>query len=174
MNLREQLLKEHSRANADLILGYVLEDERRVAGLMDLFLDAEYRVAQRAAMVVGDLGRIEPDWLITYHGRMIAAADPTAGKHPAIPRNILRFFSELSLEQVAADYAGNLLDVAFRRFESATEPVAIRVFAMQVVANFTEEYPELKDELRGIIEHTIAEGTTPGFRNRGTKILRKL
>ncbi|MEL7163351.1 MAG: hypothetical protein AAFN92_21520 [Bacteroidota bacterium] len=172
MNLREQLLREHSRPNADLILAYVLKDKRRTAKLMDLFLDDEYRVGQRAAMVVGDLGRLEPTWLRPYHARMIAAAD--AGKHDAIKRNVMRYFSELPLEELSEENAGNLLDVAFRLFESPTEAVAIRVFSMQIVANFTEEYPELKDELRAVIELTIAEGTTPGFRSRGTKILRKL
>jgi len=45
---------------------------------------------------------------------------------------------------------------------------------MQIVYNYVARYPELADELAGIIELTIAEGTTPGFRSRGGKILKKL
>lgn len=139
---------------------------------MDIFLGEEYRPAQRGAQVVGDLGRAKPNWLQAYHGRMIAAADNPL--HDAIKRNVMRYFSELPLSALSEEDAGNLLDVAFRLFESPHEAIAIRVFSMQVVANFTEQYPELKDELRGVIEITIAEGTTPGFRSRGTKILRRL
>lgn len=172
MNIPEQLLTAHSRANADLVLNYLLEDESRTVGLMDAFLSDEYRVVQRSAMVVGDLGRVRPEWLRPYHARMIAVA--AAYPHPSVPRNVMRFFSELSLVEVVEEDQGPLLDLAFRLTESQTEPVAIRVFAMTVVANFCRIYPELKDELRGIIEFTIAEGTTPGFRSRGRKILREL
>ncbi len=172
MNISEQLLTAHSRANADLVLNYVLEDESRTAGLMNAFLSDENRVVQRSAMVVGDLGRIRPGWLRSYHARMIEVA--VAYPHPSVPRNVMRFFSELPLAEVAEEDQGALLDLAFRLTESQTEPVAIRVFAMTVVANFCKIYPELKDELRGIIELTIAEGTTPGFRSRGGKILREL
>jgi len=172
MNYPEQLLKEHSRANADLVLNHVLANKKRVNALMEAFLTGEYRVVQRSAMVVGDLGRKKPDWLKPWHARMISAADPAP--HPAVSRNVMRYFSELPLADISEEDLGPLLDLAFRLTEDQAEAVAIRVFAMTVVFNFCTLYPELKDELRGIIELTIAEGTTPGFRSRGGKILAKL
>lgn len=172
MNYPNQLLKEHSRANADLVLNHVLKDKKRVDALMAAFLKGEYRVVQRSAMVVGDLGRKKPNWLKEWHDRMIAAADPAP--HPSVSRNVMRYFSELPLSTINEKDQGPLLDLAFRLTEDQTEAVAIRVFAMTVVFNFCALYPELKDELRGIIELTIAEGTTPGFRSRGRKILQLL
>lgn len=172
MNYQTQLLVEHSRSNADLVLGHVLANRRRLTALMEVFLGSEYRVVQRAAMVVGDLGRLEPTWLRPWHGRMIAAAETRV--HDAVVRNVMRYFSELPLHEVGEADQGPLLDLAFRLTESQLEPVAIRVFSMTVVAGFCGRFPELKDELRGIIELTIAEGTTPGFRSRGKKILARL
>lgn len=172
MNYAEQLLKIHSRANADYILEHVLEDKRRVRTLMDAFLKGEYRVVQRSAMIVGDLGRAEPAWLKPWHAAMLAAADPAP--HPAVSRCVMRYFSELPLSAIGEEDRGPLLDLAYRLLENPAEAVAIRVFSMTVVFNFCALYPELKDELRGIIELTIAEGTTPGFRSRGGKILAKL
>jgi len=172
MNYAEQLLVAHSRANADLILQDVLQDEQNVARLMEAFLGDTYRVSQRAAMVVGDLRRERPEWLKPWHAEMIKEAD--TGAHDAIRRNVMRYFSELPLAAVAEENQGPLLDLAFRLTENQLEANAIRVFSMTVVAQFCTIYPELKDELRGIIELTIAEGTTPGFRSRGNKILRQL
>lgn len=172
MNYPKQLLKEHSRANADLVLNHVLKDRKRVSALLDAFLTGEYRVVQRSAMVVGNLGRLKPDWLKPWHQRMIAAADPAP--HPSVSRNVMRYFSELPLSSIDEENQGPLLDLAFRLTEDQAEAVAIRVFGMTVVFNFCVLYPELKDELRGIIELTIAEGTTPGFRSRGGKILKAL
>jgi hypothetical protein len=172
MNYQEQLLSVHSRANADKVLNHVLKDRKRVAKLMDVFLSNEYRAVQRSAMVVGDLGRLRPAWLQPWYGKMIAAAK--APKHDAVVRNVMRYFSELPLEQVGEEDQGALLELAFRLTESPLQAVAIRVFSMSVAANFCKLYPELKDELRGIIELTIAEGATAGFRSRGNKILRVL
>lgn len=172
MNYRDQLLSEHSRANADLVLNHVLKDRKRMAKLMEVFLCDEYRAVQRSAMVVGDLGRLRPAWLQPWHNRMIAAAK--SPKHDSVVRNVMRFFSELEVEQIDEEDQGELLDLAFRLTESPLQAVAIRVFSMSVAANFCKFYPELKDELRGIIELSIAEGTTAGFRSRGNKILRTL
>lgn len=172
MNYAEQLLVEHSRANANRVLEHVLADEERIAALMEVFLGEEYRTVQRSAMVVGDLGRAKPGWLKPWHGRMIAAANEP--KHAAVRRNVMRYFSELDLAYIGEEDEGYLVDLAFRLTADPEVAVAIRVFSMQIVANYVEKYPELRDELSGIIELTIAEGTTPGFRSRGGKILRKL
>ena len=172
MNYAEQLLVAHSRENADLILQDVLQKKANVAKLMAAFLGDEYRLSQRSAMVVGDLGRKRPEWLRPWHAEMIRVAEE--GKHDAIRRNVMRYFSELPLASIDEDNQGPLLDLAFRLTESPLMAIAIRVFAMTVVANFCTIYPELKDELRGVIELTIAEGTTPGFRSRGRKILKQI
>lgn len=171
MHIRDQLLVAHSRDNADLILDYLYAHPDRVAELMDAFLEDEYRVVQRAAMVVGDLGRAHPDWLQTYHSAMVAAANEA--KHPAVRRNVLRYFSELPLPQINEATEGPLLDLAFRLTESPTEAVAIRVHAMQIVFNFCAKYPELKNELRDAIEGGMEDGSA-GFRSRGGKILVQL
>lgn len=138
---------------------------------MGVFLGEEYRLVQRSAMVVGDLGRAQPGWLQPWHAKMIAAA--AAPRHDAVRRNVMRYFSELDLKYIGAEEEGYLVDLAFRLTADQEAPVAIRVFSMQIVANYVAKYPELKEELVGIIELTIAEGTTPGFRSRGKKILKQ-
>ena len=63
MNIRQQLLQKNSRANADIVLNYVLGSPESVVELMVCFLSDEVTVAQRAAQVVGDLGRQNPESL---------------------------------------------------------------------------------------------------------------
>jgi hypothetical protein len=172
MDYAEQLMVEHSKANADRILEHVLVAESRVEALMEVFLGEEYRAAQRAAMVVGNLGRAQPGWLKPWHRRMIEAANQPI--HDAVRRNVMRYFSELDIALIEEENEGYLVDLAFRLTADPEAAVAIRVFSMQVVANYVEKYPEFREELAGIIELTIAEGTTPGFRSRGKKILRQM
>jgi hypothetical protein len=49
MNLRQQILKEHSKRNTDKIVSYIGNDPERFKILFDLFLNDESRVVQRSA-----------------------------------------------------------------------------------------------------------------------------
>jgi hypothetical protein len=49
MILRDAILREHSKANTSAIVKWIGDDKQRFRGLMDLFLEGEYRVTQRAA-----------------------------------------------------------------------------------------------------------------------------
>jgi len=57
--------------------------------------------------------------------------------------------------------------------ENKKEPIAIRVFAMTVLANLADTYPEIKGELIAVIEDQMPYGSA-GFISRGKKILKKL
>ena len=52
MNLREALLKEHSKKQMLKIVKYIGNDQQRFDELMKLFLESEYRITQRAAWPV--------------------------------------------------------------------------------------------------------------------------
>ncbi|OAV44159.1 hypothetical protein [Lewinella sp. 4G2] len=173
MDLRQQLAIIHSRANADVILEWLEADETRTPLLMDVINDPDPKMAkvrQRACMVLGDLGRKHPNWLLPYHANLLELA--ATATHPALPRAVTRYFSELPVEQVSEVNQGVLLDLSFRFLADGDVPVAIRVFSMSTLAAFAALYPELKDELRGLIQVELEEGTaSPGFRNRGLKVL---
>jgi hypothetical protein len=119
MSIREQLFVEHSRANSDRIAAHVLswsEDlniglendkgptarqpgqcakaifNQRLVELMACFFSDEVDLAQRAAHVVGLLGRENPWMLIPWWDELVeSAANPT---HEALRRNAIRYFSE--------------------------------------------------------------------------------
>ncbi len=49
MNLREEILKEHSKAQCNKIVQWIGDSQKRFDELFNLFLNDEYRVTQRAA-----------------------------------------------------------------------------------------------------------------------------
>jgi hypothetical protein len=49
MNLRDQILKEHTKENCEKIIRWVGNDSVKCNELFHLFLNDEYRVTQRAA-----------------------------------------------------------------------------------------------------------------------------
>lgn len=176
MDIRQQLAVTHSRANADLILDYLRKDQARTQVLMNVLrskVREDAKLVQRGAMVLGDLGREFPDWLIPYHGALLELA--SGATHPAIPRAVSRYFSELPLGKVNEAHQGLLLDLSFRYLSDRETTVAVKVFSMTTLYHFTRLHPELKDELLGLIELELEEGgTTPGYISRARRILEKL
>ncbi|MCK5279227.1 MAG: hypothetical protein KAQ62_19445, partial [Cyclobacteriaceae bacterium] len=56
---------------------------------------------------------------------------------------------------------------------SGKEPVAVKVFAMTVLFNIVQVYPELSEELEISIEEQMPF-CSAGFKSRGRKVLKAL
>lgn len=80
----------------------------------------------------------------------------------------------ISMNTVPEEYFGMLFDYCIETFTSGKEAVAVRVHAMQILFNISEEEPDLKSELLEIIEHEMEYHPTAGIRSRGKKLAAKL
>ncbi|WP_116108688.1 hypothetical protein [Lewinella sp. IMCC34191] len=172
MKVKEWLAEGKYRSDADRVLQHILDAPENLDDLMKLVLQ-EGGGAQvtRASMVVGHLGRIKPGWLLPYLDDMLEVL--TGPRHPAVRRNLLRYLSELPPEVIPGRLHGKAADRALKITDTAEEPVASRVFAMQIVANLCELYPDLAGELRDCLEFHLPRAS-PGFRSRSRKILAQL
>ncbi len=169
MDIRKQLLVEHSKENTNRVVNYIGSDSVKFAELMELFLSDIYRVNQRAAWVVGDAVRNKPE-LVAVHLESMVLNLKNPGIHDAIKRNTLRIMQELELPE---ELLGEAADICFKFFQSNDEAVAIKVFSMTVLYNITKRVPELADELVILIEDQMPYGSA-GFRARGRKTLKAL
>ena len=142
MNLREEILKEHSKKQTIRLAKWVGEDRRRFSELMDLFLHDGYRVVQRSAWIVRYVADAHPGWIKAWLKRMLEYCKKPV--HDAVKRNIIRILTEM-----------------------------VKVFSMTVLANIAQYEPDLKQELKLLIEEQMESGTA-GFKSRGRKILRQL
>jgi hypothetical protein len=172
MNIRQQLLKEHSRQNGDFIEEYVVRTPGAVIELMACFFSDETTVAQRSSQVVGNLGRHHPEMLQPWWEEMIEAGEVPI--HIAIRRNVARYFCELELpipEKLETRIANS-----FTRWSTDPDaPVAVAVFAMQFVADRYQQFPKLAKAIKKEIESRMeSNSATPGFCNRGRKILKQI
>lgn len=169
MDIREALLQEHSKAQTSRIVEYIGTDTERLDILIHLFLYDEYRICQRAAWAVGDIGEKYPELIEPYLEKMLKNLDNNV--HPAIIRNTVRVLS--NLKKVSDSTLGLALDKCFRYLESPTVPVAIRVYAMRFLYKASLKEPDLKTELKILIEDFL-EYEKPFFVAAGRDILRKM
>ena len=135
---------------------------------MEYFLSDDDRMVQRAARSVNYCAEYKSEWIYPFYKRLVKKL--TNPPHDALKRNTLRMFEFMDIPE---KHMGELADLCFKFLDSATEPVAVRVFAMSVLLKIVLVYPELKDELKVMIEDHMPYGSA-GFKSRGRKILKEL
>jgi hypothetical protein len=168
MNLEQEILKEHSKQNIVRLAQWIGNDKERFKLLMDLFLKGEYRATQLSAWLVSHVADQHPALLEPYLDKMLKRMMET-GVHVAVKRNVLRI---LQFIEVPRRLYGKVAKLCFD-FLKSNEPIAVRVFSMTVLANIAQHEPDLKKELRLIIEQRM-EWEGAAFQSRAKKILKEL
>ncbi len=169
MNLRNAILQEHSKAQTLRISEYAGAAPTQFAELMTLFLGNEYRVTQRAAWAVAICSEKQPQLLHPWLKKLITNLSKT-DLHAAVKRNTLRI---LQYVEVPRTLQGMTVTNCFILLRSATEPIAVKVFAMTVLSNVCKKEPGLIKELKLVIEAQLPQGSA-GFLSRARKVLREL
>lgn len=167
MNIEQELIATHSKATTEAITKWIGDSPDRFQQLIQVFTDSEYRIVQRAVWVISKVGAVQPQLLLPHIDTLLSALQAPA--HDAVERNVLKFFADAK-PALNEDQEGLLLMQAFDLLADPQKAVAIRVHAMQCVANLCESYPELSVELREILEGEL-EHASAGFRSRAKKIL---
>lgn len=168
MNIKAELLREHSKNQVMKIVNFIGEDEERFSELVQLFLNADYRLNQRSAWAVGHCGILHPQLIKPYFSAFIQKLqEPNI--HDAVKRNIVRIWEDVEIPE---EYLGEIYDICYGYLYS-TEPYAIQAFSLTVCYKISIKIPELKQELRLTIEDLLLkhqEGSA-AIMSRGKKIL---
>jgi hypothetical protein len=169
MDIRRVLLQQHSKANADKIADYVGSNRPRFKQLVMVYLAGPYKITQRAAWPLSICVERYPH-LVVPHLRTLLSHLATSGIHDAVKRNTLRL---LQFVEIPVRFHGKVIDICFHYLQANQEPVAVKVFAMTVLSRLVKNLPELKKELRLIIEDQLPYASA-GFISRARKVMKAI
>ena len=165
--LREEILKEHSKAQCSNIVNWVGSSQQRFDELFNLFLNDEYRVVQRAAWPVSYAVIAHPVF-ITKHWSSLIKNLQKPNLHNAVKRNSIRLLQAVAIPK---KYQGQIMDICFRYVESPAEAVAVKAFSLTVLSNLAKLYPEILPELKLLIEDQLPHQTA-AFRSRAKVLIK--
>lgn len=168
MDIKYELLREHSKSNSLRITKWIGNDKARFDQLMKLFLANEYRVTQRAAWVLHFCSETEPLMVAAYLEPLIMNLKNKP--HVAVVRNTLRFLQNIEIPEALL---GHTTQICFDLLYDKTQAIAVKVFSMTVLGNICKRETELTNELRLIIEEEMRDGG-PAIQSRGKRILKQL
>jgi hypothetical protein len=169
MDLRKEIVKEHSKVQAQKIVTYIGNSPTRFKDLVTIFLAGPYRVTQRAAWPLAICVEHHPK-LVAPHLVSLLKQLEKPGIHDAVKRNTIRLLQHI---EIPKSLHGRVADLCFRYLSNNEENIAVRVFSMSVLEVITQERPELKRELQLIIEDHLPFAS-PGYLSRARKVLKNL
>lgn len=166
-NLKEEILKEHSKAQCTAIVNWVGASQQRFDELFRLFLNDEYRVVQRAAWPVSYCVIAHPQF-IKKHWAALVKNLQQPNLHNAVKRNSIRLLQDIPIPE---KYQGSIMDICFNYLQSPTEAVAVKAFSLTVLNNLAKQYPEIIPEVQLILEDQ-AQSLTAALKVRAREFLK--
>lgn len=167
MELTSEILKEHSKSQCNKIINWVGDSQKRFDALFSLFINAEYRISQRAAWPLSYCV-INYPVLIKKHLSELIKNLEKPDLPDAVKRNTLRLLQYI---ETPVRHDGKIMQFCFNYIQSAREPVAIKAFALTVLGNLTKKYPEIIPEIKLLIEEQLPHQSA-AFKSRAKRFLK--
>jgi hypothetical protein len=169
MDLEKTLKKGHSRAQSNAIVSYIAGNPERLKALVKVYLNGPYRMTQRAAWPLSLCVEKWP-YLIDPHLGKILNYLKTPGAHDAVRRNTMRL---LQFIDIPKRHRGQVADICFEYLQNRKVAVAIRVFSMTVLSHIIKDQPDMKRELKLLLEDHLPYSSA-AFINRAKKVLKEI
>lgn len=168
-NLAEDLLSITGKIDIDNIASNAIKDKKLLKQLIHFFVnneDIKDKIPQRAAWVIGHVAEQNIEILTPYTSIIVAQLNKEK-VHNSITRNTVRILQDITIPE---ELHGDVLNTCFLLIEKPSTPAAIKAFSLTTLFNLSKFYPEIKQELKLIIEE-LWDNETPAFKSRGRKIL---
>jgi len=170
MNLRNTILAQHSKATCTKIVQWIGNNQERFNTLFNLFLyDDDWCVTQKASWPLSYAVQAHPELIKPHFGKLLKNLKKPK-LHDAVKRNTIRLLQDISIPE---KFQGDLMNTCFDYISSPDEKPAVKAFSLTILHNLSREYPEIKQELKAIIEDRW-DYESAAFRSRAKKVLKTL
>ena len=169
MNLQTSLPDRYSQVEFQKIIDWINGSHEHFAELMEIFFEHNSRKNQYAASIM--IHCVDKwDYLLTPYLEKLILNLQNDNLKDATKRNTVRVLQSVEIPE---NLHGILANICFQYLQNPSEAIAIKVFSMTIIHDFIKDYPELKEELRFILEEQMPFQSA-GFRSRAGKILKSL
>ena len=169
MNLKTEILKEHSKQQCDKIVNWIGRDKRKFNELFRLFLHGEYRITQRAAWPLSYCTIAHPH-LMEHNYEALIDNLKKPNLHDSIKRNSVRLLQYVNIPE---KYEGPIMEICFKYLEAPGEAVAIKAFSLSVLQKLSKKYPEIIPEIKLLIQDQLPHQTA-AFKSRAKNFLKAI
>lgn len=169
MVLEQEIFIRYSKARALTILRWIGSDKQRFAEVMKYFFSSDRIAALNSSWLVSMCAEHHSSLLTPWLSKMVNYAGKK-NAFEAVKRNVVR---ALQFVSVPRPLQGRVSNLCFSFLQDPKEAIAVKAFSMTVLANIAAKEPDLKHEIKLVIEQMLPYGSA-GIQSRGKKVLKQL
>lgn len=170
MDFKKALTKKQHKEDAVALANTIGSNQTLFDELWQLVAHGEPPIPQRGAWIVELCTESNPN-LLSPHMDSVVELLNTPNHHNAIYRHLLKILANNIT--IPKQHYGTLFNFCAHTILDPNHKVAAKVHAMRVAAQIAQDYDELKEELKTIIEDQMEYGSA-GFKSCGKKVLKQL
>lgn len=167
MELKKLLNPFPVKKEAKLIAKSIVDNPLYMTELWNICISSE-KHSWRATWILDKVHNISPDLVRLYLPQMIELVPSLSNES-----KLRQYLKLISLEPLPNNISGDFINYCFEALISTTSAIAIKVYAMQILYNFSLQEPDLQNELVLVIEEQMENGSA-GFCSRGRRILKAI
>jgi hypothetical protein len=164
------LLQGQARQTVDDVIIWASDNPAKFKILVEVISgNLDQNIRDRAAWAMSYIAVDNPS-ILKYHWDTFVNLLANKNTSSPIKRNLVRFMQEVEIPE---KHHGKITNRCFELVNDPQEDIAIRAFAMTVLGNLVDKYPEIGNELKLSIEELLPYASA-GLKNRAGKILKQL
>ena len=164
----QQHLLTFGPGEMELLKRAVCDEEELFNQLYEWIFSENHRLAWRSCWIIDTASENQPDLLSNKIPEIILELSGTADS--SLKRHFTRILCRYQIPEI---YQVIVINRCFELLVPQ-EPAAVRVNSMQLLFNLSQDLPDLKVELKSVLESLIDEGGSAGFINRALKLVKQL
>ncbi len=172
MDLKEALLKEHSKKQTQAIADFIGNSQPRFDALMKIFFSKDKLLVQRSAWVMSYCIEAYPKLIQKHYKKLLKKLEQPL-LHDGVKRNTLKAIQDSTIPE---SLKGHVVAICFGFLYALNETIAVKAYSINILVRICTEYPELKTELYPLLQelqHHESPAILSSTRN-GLAALRKL
>lgn len=169
MNIKDSLLREHSKPNTLAIVHYIGNDASLFKQLVTLLQSDNQRLVQRASWPLSYIVENNPELVYPHLPVLLKLLDEPL--HIAYKRNMFRLLR--GMQTIPEKHHSQVIDYCIRAITNMNDPAAVRAFAIHVMGKLFTVYPELGNELK-IMLQPLTDHELPSIRSSATHVLKQI
>lgn len=168
MNLVDVLGSDRSKTSIVRLSKAIAGNPEMLKEIVRIIYSENAPLPLYASRVLTDLSEKHPQLIRPYVSRLINTVRDF--KVSGVKRHILR---TLATQEIPHKLQGKMVSICFDFILDASEPVAVKVFALEILSRLSAMHPGLKSEIRAAIMDQLPK-TSAAFHSRAKKVLKKM
>ncbi len=169
--LARQIGEIFSVEEITMVAHSAVSDETLLSQLVTLSSSRKKRVGFMASWALSKVSDIDPAALSPYLALMIDALPGVPNE--SVQRSFMRVIMRSRIDDIPQIHHARLIDYCMSVMREAGAPVAPKVYGMEILASFCVIYPDMMNEVAGLIQLAVSNASG-GMKAAGRKVIQRL